>query len=165
MIAAVNADVLALQEADKRLGQRPSALPIDQIEGSTGLRPVTVFGSTVSLGWHGNALLLSPRTDLRHTDQLTLDGLEPRGAVLAELETADGPLRVVATHLGLLPGDRTRQLRRIRAWLRHRPDMPTSILGDYNDWSLHASQIALGARIPGSRAGPQFPRCPRPCRT
>jgi len=156
VMAEINADILVVQEADRRLGERRSTLPIDQIEDATGLRPVAIRDSAVSLGWHGNALLLGPRTDLRRTERLTLAGLEPRGAVLAELDTANGPLRVVATHLGLLWPDRARQLRQIRAWLSNRPEMPTTILGDFNDWSPNASQIALGAAFQVHAPGRSF---------
>ena len=41
-ISALQADIVALQEADHRLGQRPSALPRDMIEAHTGLRPLPV---------------------------------------------------------------------------------------------------------------------------
>ena len=56
---------------------------------------------------------------------------EPRAAVVAVLETPDGPLTVVATHLTLIPGWNTAQLRRI---VRHVRDLPRPlvVLGDLN---------------------------------
>ena len=53
-----------------------------------------------SLGWHGNAMLARPGVALRETSHIDLPGLEPRGAIRADLETAIGPIRIVGLHLG-----------------------------------------------------------------
>ena len=58
VIQTLAADIVVLQEADMRLGPRPSALPMDQVTAQTGLIAVPV-PSEVSIGWHGNAVLLS----------------------------------------------------------------------------------------------------------
>ncbi|MBU1837689.1 MAG: metal-dependent hydrolase, partial [Alphaproteobacteria bacterium] len=52
-------DIAILQEADLRLGQRPTALPRDAIEDA-GFVPAALAENTVSLGWHGNAILIRP---------------------------------------------------------------------------------------------------------
>jgi endonuclease/exonuclease/phosphatase family metal-dependent hydrolase len=63
-IAVLQADIVALQEADFRLGSRPSALPRDRIVSATGLHALPIGRNAVSLGWHGNALLARPEFDL-----------------------------------------------------------------------------------------------------
>ncbi|WP_374435258.1 endonuclease/exonuclease/phosphatase family protein [Tabrizicola sp.] len=139
-IAALQADIVALQEADRRLGDRPSALPRDRIGALTGLEPLPIGRNAVSLGWHGNALLARPGIHLTGVDHLDLPGHEPRGAVIVDLDTP-APLRVVAVHLGLLRAARRRQLDAIKAALNRHPTRPTVILGDFNE---HSRRVGLG---------------------
>lgn len=130
-IAAFKADIVALQEADFRLGARPSALPRDLIESHTGLHPLPVADNDVSLGWHGIALLARPDLTVGNVHRYPLPGLEPRGAVAVDLPG----LRVVGVHLGLLRRSRRSQLDHIREELDALPERPTVILGDFNEWS------------------------------
>ncbi|HEY6919174.1 MAG TPA: endonuclease/exonuclease/phosphatase family protein, partial [Tabrizicola sp.] len=139
-IAALDADILALQEADRRLGDRPSTLPRDRIAALTGLEPLPIGRNAVSLGWHGNALLARPGIHLAAVEHLDLPGHEPRGAVIADLDTPT-PLRVVAVHLGLLRAARRQQLDAIKAALGRHPARPTVILGDFNE---HSRRVGLG---------------------
>lgn len=139
-IAALGADIVALQEADFRLGDRPSALPRDRIAALTGLEPLPIGRNAVSLGWHGNALLARPGIHLAGLDRLDLPGHEPRGAVIVDLDTP-APLRVVAVHLGLLRAARRRQLDAIKIALNRHPARPTVILGDFNE---HSRRVGLG---------------------
>ncbi|MCR8725853.1 endonuclease/exonuclease/phosphatase family protein [Frigidibacter sp. ROC022] len=136
VLNSVEADVLALQEVDHRLGNRPEALPRRMIEDNTDFEAVDLALSPASLGWHGQTLLLRKGAELLSADRLHLPGLEPRGAVLAELTLPEtGPLRVVGVHLGLIRRYRLKQLRAIRAALERRAPMQTVILGDFNEWS------------------------------
>src|SRR5690606_18398788 len=54
----MGADVIALQEADRRFGERASALPLHLIEEHSDYRPVPLDNRAASIGWHGNALLV-----------------------------------------------------------------------------------------------------------
>jgi endonuclease/exonuclease/phosphatase family metal-dependent hydrolase len=139
-IAALRADIVALQEADFRLGDRPSALPRDRIADLTGLEPLPIGRNAISLGWHGNALLARPGIHVSGLERLDLPGHEPRGAVIVDLDTP-APLRVVAVHLGLLRAARRRQLDAIKAALLRHPVRPTVILGDFNE---HSRRVGLG---------------------
>lgn len=139
-IAALKADVVALQEADFRLGARPSALPRDRIAEVTGLEPLPIGRNAASLGWHGNALLARPGLHLCGLDLLDLPGHEPRGAVIADLD-GPGPLRVVAVHLGLFRVARRRQLDAIKLALQRLPPRPTVLMGDFNE---HSRRVGLG---------------------
>lgn len=139
-IAALQADIVALQEADRRLGDRPSTLPRDRITALTGLEPLPIGRNAVSLGWHGNALLARPGIHVCGLERLDLPGHEPRGAVIVDLDTP-APLRVVAVHLGLLRAARRRQLDAIKAALQRHPVRPTVILGDFNE---HSRRVGLG---------------------
>lgn len=126
------ADIIALQEADKRLGPRPAALPREAID-ATGLAPV-LAGDGPSLGWHGNAVLVRPDWPAVVIDRLHLPGIEPRGALLVRVDTPEGPLTLCATHMGLLRTSRLLQMAAISAALEeHGPGVV--IAGDMNEWS------------------------------
>ncbi|WP_245781076.1 endonuclease/exonuclease/phosphatase family protein [Celeribacter neptunius] len=133
VINALEADVIALQEADMRLGPRPAALPQRMIDDHTDFTALPVNTSPVSVGWHGNAILVRKSAMVEATHRFDLPGLEPRGAVAVDLPG----LRVVGVHLGLLRSSRQKQLHAIRAHLAGLDDRPTVILGDFNEWSRH----------------------------
>jgi len=160
VINALKADIVVLQEVDKRLPPRPAALPRDLIE-THGWQALDFGQPGGSLGWHGNAMLIRADIHIKTTTGLDLPGLEPRGAIIAELETKVGPLRVVGVHLGLLRRFRLMQLMAITRELRRRSNMPTIIAGDFNEWG---SKTALDAATPGLdfvEGGHSFP-APRP---
>lgn len=135
VIGDLGADVIALQEADKRLGPRPAALPPKAILRETGLRPVPLARSPVSMGWHGNAVLVREGIDVADCRLIELPGIEPRGGVLVRLHTAGGPLTVVGVHLGLRRRCRRLQFARILDTLGAEESARAVILGDFNEWS------------------------------
>lgn len=138
-IAALKADIVTLQEADFRMGARPSALPRDLLQDMTGLVPVA--GDDRSLGWHGIALLVRPEITAGDVHRLDLPSAEPRGAIVVDLQSPLGPLRVVGLHLGLLRRSRRRQLDYIRDFIATLAPMPTVIAGDFNERS---ARVGLG---------------------
>lgn len=131
VINSIGADIVALQEADRRLGKRPAALPHELIKSYSEFTPLDLDETGVSLGWHGNAILVRNGLQVGNIQRLTLPGLEPRGAVIAQI----GPLRLVAVHLGLIRRYRLKQMNAILAALAPLPDLPTVITGDFNEWS------------------------------
>ncbi|MDJ0992110.1 MAG: endonuclease/exonuclease/phosphatase family protein [Dinoroseobacter sp.] len=157
-IAALDASIVALQEADFRLGTRPSALPVSRIKGKTGLIPLPLDVHPESLGWHGNAILLRP--DIRTVDRhlMTLPGLEPRGAIISDhVVPGVGPLRLIAVHLGLLRSSRRRQLSAIKRRLTQLAPRPTLWMGDFNERS---ERVGLGRLLPQYKVvtpGPSYP--------
>ncbi len=135
VIGELGADVVALQEADKRLGLRPAALPPDAIARETGMRPVALALSPVSLGWHGNAVLVRKGLEVAGIDLIELPGIEPRGGVIVRLATPAGPLTIVGVHLGLRRRCRRLQFARILDMLGPAESKRAVILGDFNEWS------------------------------
>ena len=130
------ADVIALQEADRRFGSRASAIPLAMIEAHSDYKPVEIDNRAGSIGWHGNALLVRKRVEVREHHLFRLPSLEPRGAVLAELALDDMLLRVVGMHLDLSGLWRRRQAQAILAHLHERDGAPPTVLmGDLNEWS------------------------------
>ena len=164
VIAELGADVVALQEVDKRFGRRSGLLDMAVLQRETGLVPLQASDEPGGHGWHGNALLVRPGVPAR-LRRLALPGAEPRGALVAELDLPTGPLRVVAAHLGLLRQCRRRQAAHILAALAADDPlggeaMPTLLLGDLNEWrpgarsSLRAFAPLFGTVEPGP---PSFP--------
>jgi endonuclease/exonuclease/phosphatase family metal-dependent hydrolase len=160
VINTLRADVVVLQEADMRLGPRPAALPADLINARTGLTPVSVPGA-VSIGWHGNAVLLRADATVESVDHLDLPGIEPRGAMVVDATVCGRPLRIIAAHLGLARPSRRAQLTALFDHLNDRPARPTMIAGDLNEWSqrvglgrlarhftIHAPGKSFHARLP-----------------
>ena len=139
----LDADVVALQEADKRLAPRQAALPAALIENETHLRVVPLAHSAVSLGWHGNAILVNDRLDVVETRRIELPGIEPRGCVMARLAGAGDELTVLGVHLGLRRGCRRLQFARILDELSPEVLPRTVIMGDFNEWSNHLGLDAL----------------------
>lgn len=135
VIAGLDADIVALQEADKRLGQRPAALTADLVETETDLLVADAGGHEPSIGWHGNALLFRRGSEVIDRHSLHLPGLEPRGALIMDVSLGRRRLRVVGVHLGLLRSSRRAQLAAIRSHVEALDPLPTVILGDFNEWS------------------------------
>jgi endonuclease/exonuclease/phosphatase family metal-dependent hydrolase len=135
VIRSLGADVVALQEADKRLGLRPAAVSPEAIARETDLRPVPLGHSPVSLGWHGNAVLVRRSLEVLGVNCMELPGIEPRGCVIVRLASEAGEFTVVAVHLGLRRRCRKLQLLRILRALKRGSRERSVILGDFNEWS------------------------------
>jgi endonuclease/exonuclease/phosphatase family metal-dependent hydrolase len=132
----LGADVIALQEADRRFGNRASALPLHLLDEHSDYKPVPVGVRTDSLGWHGNALLVKKHIEIVACEQIHLPSLEPRGAVIADLTLDGAALRVVGMHLDLSGLWRRKQAHTILAHLEARDgDPPAVVMGDLNEWS------------------------------
>jgi endonuclease/exonuclease/phosphatase family metal-dependent hydrolase len=152
----IDADIVALQEADKRFGGRGAAVPHELIDEHGLYRPVH-FGvkhrrvldrmpggkhvdallkiNTRNIGWHGNAILVKRHIGVLDCAALEIPMFEPRGAVMAELMIGNAPLRVVGMHLDLSGLWRRRQIRSIIEAIQRRPQkMPTILMGDTNEW-------------------------------
>ena len=157
VLASLDADIVALQEVDHRLGDRPAALPATLIAAHTDLSPLPYALGPLSLGWHGQTILVRRSLNVSAIRRLELPGLEPRGAILAEVETPHGPIRIVGAHLGLIRRYRLMQFAAIRAALSRRTPMPTAILGDFNDWSKRGSGEILGTGYRMHVPGASFP--------
>ena len=158
VLSALAPDVAVLQEADKRLPPRPAALPHGMAEAE-GWRVVDFGEPAGSLGWHGNAMLVRDTVTVRATGHIELPGLEPRGAVRADLDTVIGTLRVVGAHLGLIRRYRLLQLAAIRRALAGLDPVPTVIAGDFNEWGDSAP---LQAQLGPYRLLPPVPSYPAP---
>ncbi len=139
VIAELGADIVALQEVDRRFGDRRGVLDPELLRDVTGLTPLALTDrlGLRAHGWHGNLLLLRG-AEVERAQAVTLPGLEPRGAIVADIRIGDQPLRVIAAHLGLLHQSRLLQARALSQQIEDGDGRPTLVMGDFNEWRLGA---------------------------
>ena len=169
VLREIDADVVALQEADRRFGKRESAVPRDLLDDHSHYRVVPLNHRPHSLGWHGNALLVKRGITVVEAGTVPLPTLEPRGAVRADLLIEGQRVRVVGMHLDLSGLRRRQQLRAILAHVeRCGPPCPMVLMGDFNEWALHGGSfgefhppwhvLAPGRSFPSRRPVAQLDR-------
>jgi len=135
VLREIDADVIALQECDRRFGARESVIDRAMLDDSPW-RALPVARRALSLGWHGNAILVRRTFEPLEAHAVNLPRLEPRGAVRGDFLVDGRRLRAVGVHLDL-SGLRRRD--QIRAVLRHLDECeegpcPTVLMGDFNQW-------------------------------
>lgn len=134
VLRELDADVLALQEVEHHDVDGLDLL--EYLARRSGLTPVagpTLFKRRRA---YGNAVLTRlPIGAVRPVD-LSLPGREPRGALDLSLDCNGLACRVVATHLGLQPGERRTQIRTLLALLDREESDIAVLLGDLNEWLL-----------------------------
>lgn len=136
VLKGIDADVIALQEADRRFGKRMSVIAPHLLEEHTDWKPVPVTMRPLSMGWHGNVLLIRKSAEIIDCEPIQIPALEPRGAVLAEIRVGRASLRVVGMHLDLSGLWRRRQAKAILSHVEARHEkMPTVMMGDLNEWT------------------------------
>lgn len=137
----VGADVVALQEVDRRFGRRASVLPRLLVE-EQGYQIVPLSMRPDSMGWHGNSLLVKRGIEILEAEPIHLPTFEPRGAVRAVLSVGGAHLHVAGVHLDLSGIRRRHQVRKIIEDLNHcGPDCPAVLMGDFNEWSLRGGSM------------------------
>lgn len=133
VIAELDADVVSLQEVGRNakgfdmLAYLSAATGMHGIAGPTLLTPH---------GDYGNAILTRHvPTEVQRWD-LSVPRREPRGAIAIYMPLGGELMRVIATHLGLMPGERRRQIRKLLTCMHQTGSMPTVLMGDLNEWFL-----------------------------
>ncbi len=158
VLREIDADIIALQEADRRFGKREGVIPLHLLDEQSDWKPVAVGRRVGSMGWHGNAILIRKAAEVVECDAIHLPALEPRGAVTADVMLAGSPIRVVGMHLDLSGLWRRRQAAAIIAHLAHRATpCPTVMMGDLNEWTAAAGCLRdFGRDYRFAATGPSF---------
>ncbi len=144
--AALDADILALQEVDKRTPRSNFRHIAKMAAEASGME--VRFARTMRFYWgsYGNALLV--RGEIEDEDILPLKGgprfqvrlgdsehrvgrEEPRNAILATVRIGGRPISVAATHLSTQPRLKREQLPKVINALAGRPG-PQVLMGDLN---------------------------------
>lgn len=139
VLREIEADVVALQEADRRFGTKAAVITPHLLDEHSDFKAVGFGVRTGSMGWHGNALLVRKSAQVVACEIIHLPALEPRGAVAAEVTLGTNTIRVIGMHLDLSGLWRRRQAAAIIGYVdacrrRH----PTVMMGDLNEWTRTA---------------------------
>lgn len=105
------------------------------IAAATGMTAVAGLRLIRHIGHYGNALLTRCPVLAVERHDLSYLSREPRGMLEVELQTRSGLLRMMVTHLGLVPWERRYQAKRILEIAATVPSEQTIVLaGDINEW-------------------------------
>ena len=136
VLCEIDADIIALQEADRRFGTREAVLTSRLLAEHGDWKAIPLGKRARSMGWHGNALLVRRDAQVIDCEALHIPALEPRGAVMADVRVRGQVVRVVGMHLDLSGLWRRRQAHAIIAHLQASTHArPTVLMGDLNEWS------------------------------
>lgn len=139
VLREIDADVVALQEADRRFGARAAVLTPHLLDEHSDWRAITVAVRPASMGWHGNAILIRKSATVVACAPLHLPALEPRGAVMADVAIHGTVVRIVGMHLDLSGLWRRRQAAAVMAQAADGANgRPIVMMGDLNEWSRQA---------------------------
>jgi endonuclease/exonuclease/phosphatase family metal-dependent hydrolase len=154
-------DIVALQEVDSRRKQAHCDNPFDYLQGALGHHGIGAKSITTADGDYGQMLMSRWPFAGQEIHDLSFPEREPRRAIRVEVETPYGPLRAIATHLGLAIRERRSQARTLLDLAGPRT-VATVVIGDFNDWFWPGSvRSALSRELPGYTRYRSFPaRCP-----
>jgi endonuclease/exonuclease/phosphatase family metal-dependent hydrolase len=147
--------VVALQEVDSRRDKGVDTFALlQQALGEHGIGAKSIVTAD---GAYGQMLISRWPMSETAIHDLSYPEREPRRAIATRIETPHGPLRVVATHLGLSVHERRVQAEKLLAIAGAEP-VPTVVMGDFNDWFWVGSvRKALSTALPGRTRFRTFP--------
>jgi endonuclease/exonuclease/phosphatase family metal-dependent hydrolase len=147
VIEAENPDLICLQEVDRNVPRsrhhdQPNLLA-DYFQAAAH-----AFQMNVKLqeGGYGNLILSRWKFRSKHQISLKLNWRKCRGAQMVVVETPEGLLHLANVHLGLSDAERHWQIEHLLAHPRFREslDLPTLLVGDWNDWRNKLTHGPLG---------------------
>jgi len=158
VLREIDADIIGLQEVDARPGEASESMQMQYLASTLGHHAVAGTTLLRAGGEFGNAILTRrPVLDVRRVD-LTVYRREPRGALDVDLDIDGRAVRVLVTHLGLLPGERRQQVRRLLDLLGDHPSDVVVLCGDINEWFAVGRPLRwLHARLGRTATVPTFP--------
>lgn len=125
-------DIVALQEVDSRRALADGANPFEYLTGAVGTYGIGAKSITGADGDYGQMLISRFPVTSQAVRDISFGEREPRRAIRAEVATPQGPLTVVATHLGLSFHERRRQTAMLAELAAG--EAPAVVVGDFNDW-------------------------------
>lgn len=156
VLREMHADIIGLQE----VGGSSLVDEMEQFaffEKHLGMSAI----SASNLRWgrfeFGNALFTRGEVLSSRVVDLTVRPFEARGAIDCQIRLRGMDVRVIATHLGLFPHERRRQVARLQELLAENPDGPTVMLGDFNVFGLERRllrRIGAPEQLPRLRTYP-----------
>lgn len=129
----MNADVIALQEVETGKGDLDF---LKKLSSETGMHSIPGPTMLVDNGQFGNAIVTRKNiVDVQRYD-ISVSDREPRGAICVKTEHGGEIICIVATHLGLLPGERRSQIKKILEIIEQKQADTVVLMGDLNEWFL-----------------------------
>lgn len=158
VLREVDADIIALQECDRRLGERAGVIPLHMLDEHSPWKAVPIAIRARSMGWHGNALLVRKEATVSGPRRIEIPALEPRGAVRADVALNGMTLRVVGMHLDLSGLWRRKQAAAILHDIDGcEPVLPSVLMGDLNEWTPQSGCLRdFGRNHCFAETGPSF---------
>jgi endonuclease/exonuclease/phosphatase family metal-dependent hydrolase len=158
VLREVDADIIALQECDRRLGERAGVIPLNMLDDHSPWKPVPIAIRAQSMGWHGNALLVRKDATISAPRRIEIPALEPRGAVRADVTLNGMTIRVVGMHLDLSGLWRRKQAHAILHDVDGcQPPLPSVLMGDLNEWTPQSGCLRdFGRKHRFAETGPSF---------
>ncbi|AOY58258.1 MULTISPECIES: endonuclease/exonuclease/phosphatase family protein [Desulfococcus] len=156
VLNGVDPDVAALQEVGFR-GAPPRSI-LSRLAAAVDGRAIPGPTLLDEKGAYGNVALTRIRPVWIERLDLSLPDREPRGAIFLMLRINGRAVRVIATHLGLRPGERRYQMRRLLGLLDRTTAAVTILMGDFNEWFTWGRPVRwVNHRLGAMPAPPTFP--------
>lgn len=134
LVARHAPDILALQEIDTR-GRGPACLvPLRTSHWTPDHHFAEARTITAPDGHYGHVLFSRWPVITSSLHDLSIGQREPRAAIEAVVATGQGPLHLLAVHLGLALAERGEQAARLAQILARQKGMATLAMGDFNDY-------------------------------
>jgi endonuclease/exonuclease/phosphatase family metal-dependent hydrolase len=152
VLEELDADVVALQEVGYRAQASGDVLP--QLARAMGARAIEGATLLDERGHYGNAVLSRLPIEVVHRLDLSVPLREPRGAIELMIDARGQAMQVIATHLGLRPGERRHQISELLSLLEASAAEVQVLLGDLNEWFLWGRPLRWLHRV--------FDRMPAP---
>ena len=133
VITEIDADVICLQEVSRIHGGFDM---LAYLSGATHYQAIAGPTLVTAGGDYGNAILTRHTPSEIQRWDLSVPKYEPRGAIAMHLNKDGWTIRLIATHLGLWPNERRKQIKKLIGFMQETGSMPTVLMGDVNEWFL-----------------------------
>ena len=148
----LDADIVALQEVGYASGEPGNLL--EYLGESMQARVIEGVTFRDERGHYGNVVLSRLAASAIMLHDISIAGREPRGAIELSLQVKGKAVQVIATHLGLRPGERREQVEKLVPLLAASSADIKILLGDLNEWFLWGRPLRRLHRVFGNTPAP-----------
>ena len=143
VVRELSCDVIGLQEVESAGAAGSDTRQLEYLAARCGYDAVAGVTMSQSGCDYGNALLTRARVLDVARHELPVPGArrEPRGVIDVRTRHRWGIVRIFVTHLGLRWAERRAQVARLAELVDAEPEVPTVVLGDFNEWLPRAPHM------------------------
>lgn len=158
VLQEVNPDIVALQEVGYHSGIPGNLL--EYLGASMQARVLEGVTFEDERGCYGNVVLSRLCVSDMHLHDISVDGREPRGAIELDLQVNGNTVQILATHLGLWPGERRHQVEQLLKVVGGSSADTNILMGDLNEWFMWGRPLRHLRQAFGRMPEPaSFPVC------